>query len=96
MTAFARSHSALRQRALYAVFTAGAKKKSPPALPTPGTTKRIHYQSRPSPMIPKILGGFKMNDKNFYIQAISDLMERCNDLSLLDLIYKILIKAVNV
>lgn len=47
-------------------------------------------------MIPKILGGFKMNDKNFYIQAISDLMERCNDLSLLDLIYKILIKAVNV
>ena len=37
-----------------------------------------------------------MNDKKFYIQTISDLMERCNDLSLLDLIYKILIKAVNV
>ena len=37
-----------------------------------------------------------MNNKKFYIQAISDLMERCNDLSLLDLIYKILIKAVNV
>ena len=79
-----------------AAFTAGAKKKPPPALPTPGTAKRIQYQTCPPSMIPKILGGFKMNDKNFYIQAISDLMERCNDLSLLDLIYKILIKAVNV
>lgn len=28
--------------------------------------------------------------KNFYVQAISDLAERCNDLSVLDLIYKIL------
>lgn len=33
-----------------------------------------------------------MNDKNFYIQAISALLERCNDVGLLDLIYKILSK----
>lgn len=35
-----------------------------------------------------------MNDKNFYIQAISDMAERCNDLSLLDLIYKIFAKSI--
>lgn len=35
-----------------------------------------------------------MNDKNFYIQAISDMTERCNDLSLLDLIYKIFSKSM--
>lgn len=35
-----------------------------------------------------------MNDKNFYIQAISDLAERYNDLSLLDLIYKVFSKSM--
>ena len=35
-----------------------------------------------------------MNDKNFYIQAIPDLAERCNDLSLLDLIYKVFSKSM--
>lgn len=31
-----------------------------------------------------------MNCKDFYVQAIFDLVKRCNDLSALDLIYKIL------
>lgn len=31
-----------------------------------------------------------MNYKDFYVQAIFDLAERCNDLSTLDLVYKIL------
>lgn len=31
-----------------------------------------------------------MNYKDFYVQAISNLAERCNDLSVLDLVYKIL------
>lgn len=35
-----------------------------------------------------------MNDKNFYIQAISNMAERCNDLSLLDLIYKVFSKSM--
>lgn len=35
-----------------------------------------------------------MNDKNFYIQAISAMLERCNDVGLLDLVYKILSKCV--
>lgn len=33
-----------------------------------------------------------MFDKNFYMQAISAVLERCNDVGLLDLIYKILSK----
>lgn len=33
-----------------------------------------------------------MNDKKFYIQAISALLERCQDVGLLDLIYQILCK----
>ena len=33
-------------------------------------------------------------DKNTYIQKITELMERCNDLPLLDLIYKLLLKSV--
>lgn len=33
-----------------------------------------------------------MHDKKFYIQAISALLERCNDVGLLDLIYKIMSK----
>lgn len=56
--------------------------------------KEVCTATFPPPMIPKILGGFKMNDKNFYIQAISDLAERCNDLSLLDLIYKVFSKSM--
>jgi len=35
-----------------------------------------------------------MNDKDFYIQTIVRLLNQCNDLSLLDLIYKILCKEV--
>lgn len=33
-----------------------------------------------------------MQDKKFYIQTISSLLERCNDVGLLDLIYKIMSK----
>lgn len=33
-------------------------------------------------------------DKNIYIQKITELMERCNDVPLLDLIYKLLLKSV--
>ena len=32
--------------------------------------------------------------KEVYIKMICDLMERCNDISLLDLIYKILAKSL--
>ena len=34
------------------------------------------------------------NRKIEYIEAINRLMEKCNDLSLLDLIFKLLIKSV--
>ena len=36
-----------------------------------------------------------MNNKNFYLQAITRLLNRCNDLSLLDLIYILLCKEVD-
>lgn len=65
---------------LLTLTTARRKEVSPPAFPPP--------------IITEFSGGFKMNDKNFYIQAISDLTERCNDLSLLDLIYKVFSKSM--
>ena len=77
-------------------FHGRCKKEAAPGATNTGDGKADTVPNVSASRIPKILGGFKMNDKNFYIQAISDLMERCNDLSLLDLIYKILIKAVNV
>lgn len=33
-------------------------------------------------------------DKNIYIQKITELMKRCNDLPLLDLIYKLLCRSI--
>ena len=36
----------------------------------------------------------KTTEKEFYINAISDLLKRCNDVSLLDLIYKLLCKSI--
>ncbi len=33
-------------------------------------------------------------ERNIYIQKITELIERCNDVPLLDLIYKLLLKSV--
>lgn len=36
-----------------------------------------------------------MNDKKFYIQSISALLERCNDVALLDLVFRLLCKSIS-
>ena len=50
------------------------------------------------PIITETDGGCKMQytektEKEFYLKAISELMEKCNDIPLLSLIYKLLCKA---
>ena len=48
----------------------------------------------PAPILSDNCGGFKYMNKKEYIKLINDLLEKSNDLTLLDLIYKILARSV--
>ena len=77
--------------------SATARKKK--AAPSAATLKAARRDMEMTPQIPAPIlsdncGGFKYMNKKEYIKLINDLLEKSNDLTLLDLIYKILARSV--
>lgn len=87
----------VRLLVMYAATTgaASAEKKPLSVVRTLATARRdLETQAIfPPPMITDDSGGCK-HEKTDYINIITELLERCNDMALLDLICKLLYKSI--